>query len=360
MEPSVQCCLPSFPNPARTKVRTVAAERVHLPDYDLDTLTSANTTAAAIDALLIKAWALVLRCYIGSDDICFGYQREGEDESLLCHIRITDDDQLPELRQRELPFTRTEEQFDFSSWNCLFLRKTEREDDESSSETLPEPCRVRFGIEDYFGRPSLTLEYWRDEMSSSHVACIAQVLSEIISQLLTHDDRQVKDLDFFTPQDSRRVAKWNTSMPPTRDSLIHDIVQQQCRKWPVKEAICAWDGSFTFSEFDSVTSRLASYLQHQGVGPETMVPLCFEKTVSGKSGNCVGYDEADSCSTEMVHYRCLCGIEGRWCIRTIGPFTPRIAFAITYQQGGSQDCLDFLRTTVEAGTYHIVTGHRYR
>jgi non-ribosomal peptide synthetase component F len=108
---------------------------------------------------------------------------------------------------------------------------------------------------------------------------MAQVLSQIISQLLASEDRTVGQLDFFTPQDSTRVAKWNTSMPPTQYRLIHEIVQEQCRKWPVKEAICAWDGSFTFSEFDSITTRLASYLQSQGVGPETMVPLCFEKTV---------------------------------------------------------------------------------
>lgn len=297
MEQSVQCCLPSFPNPTSQSrdSRSQATTAVALPDYDLDLLKSTHTTTAAADALLIKAWALVLRCYVGSDDICLGYQREGEDESLVCHIRITDDDQLAELRQRDLSLTRTgTEQLDFASYNTCFLRRLEHGDGDSSSDTLPESCRVRFCIEDYFGRPSLALEYHRDEMSSGHVTCIAQVLSQIISQLLTHDDLQVKDLDFFTPQDSRRVAKWNTSMPPTRESLIHEIVQQQCRRWPVKEAICAWDGSFTFSEFDSVTSRLASYLQYQGVGPETMVPLCFEKTVSGTRSNCVQRDKADN------------------------------------------------------------------
>lgn len=297
MEQSVQCCLPSFPNPTSQSrdSRSQATTAVALPDYDLDLLKSTYTTTAAADALLIKAWALVLRSYIGSDEISLGYQKEVDNESLLCQIHISDDDHLNEFRQREITLTRIEtDQLDLSSYNTLFLRKREREDGDSSSDTLPESCRIRFCIEDYFSRPSLNLEYWRGEMSSGHVTCIAQVLSQIISQLLTHDDLQVKDLDFFTPQDSRRVAKWNTSMPPTRDSLIHEIVQQQCRRWPVKEAICAWDGSFTFSEFDAVTSRLASYLQHQGVGPETMVPLCFEKTVSGKRGNFVQYDKADN------------------------------------------------------------------
>lgn len=287
MEQSVQCRLASFPNPASRSAnsKTPSSVPVSLPDSDLDLLKSTYTTAAVVDALLIKAWAVVLRCYTGSDDLCLGYQTEQADgaERLQSHvvaIRVAEEDQLSELRRLEISTTRSDsDHFDFISFNTVFLRKIEKEDVDSSSSTVPEGCRIRFCIEDYFGRPSLSLEYWRNEMSTGHVTCMAQVLSQIINQLLTSEEHMVKDLDFFTPQDSRRVAKWNTSMPPTRDERIHDIVQSQSRKWPVKEAICAWDGSFTYSEFDSVTTRLASYLQSQGVGPETMVPLCFEKTV---------------------------------------------------------------------------------
>lgn len=283
-----QCLLPIFPNPASRSAnsRTAASVPVSLPDHDLDLLKTTYTTAAVIDALLIKAWAVVLRCYTGSDETCLGYQTElsgGAErlESNIVAIRIGDEDRISELRRREISILRSDsDRFDFISFNTVFLRKVEKEDvDSTSSESVPEGCRIRFCIEDYFGRPSLTLEYWRDEMSTGHVTCMAQVLSQIITQLLASEDRTVGQLDFFTPQDSTRVAKWNTSMPPMHYSLIHEIVQEQCRKWPVKEAICAWDGSFTFSEFDSITTRLASYLQSQGVGPETMVPLCFEKTV---------------------------------------------------------------------------------
>jgi len=283
-----QCLLPIFPNPASrsASTRTTASVPVSLPDHDHDLLKSTYTTAAVIDALLIKAWAVVLRCYTGSDDLRLGYQIElpGGDERLQSHdvaIRIADEDRISELRRREISTLRNDsDRFDFISFNTVFLRKIEKEDvDSTSSESVPQGCRIRFCIEDYFGRPSLTLEYWRDEFSTGHVTCMAQVLSQIITQLLASEDQMIGQLDFFTPQDSTRVAKWNTSMPPTHNSLIHEIVQTQCRKWPVKEAICAWDGSFTFSEFDTITTRLASYLQSQGVGPETMVPLCFEKTV---------------------------------------------------------------------------------
>jgi hypothetical protein len=346
MEQSVQCRLPSFPNPASRSAdsKTSASVPVSLPDHDLDLLKSAYTTAAVTDAILIKAFAIALRCYIGSDDISLGYQTEGEVERLQSHIvalRIADEDQLSELRRREISTTRSDsDHFDFISFNTVFLRKIEKEDVDSSSETLPGNCRIRFCIEDYFGRPSLSLEYWRNEMSTGHVTCMAQVLSQIISQLLTTEDRMVKDLDYFTPQDSRRVAKWNTSMPPTCDSLIHSVVQSQSRKWPVKEAICAWDGTFTYSEFESVTTRLASYLQSQGVGPETMVPLCFEKTVSCRCKRLITEINTDTMLAEMVHYRSLCSVKGWWRVRALGSLTSGSTFAVTHRQSRSQACLD--------------------
>ncbi|KAM0723808.1 hypothetical protein Q7P37_000798 [Cladosporium fusiforme] len=289
MEQSVQCCLPSFPNPTNKGItsRTAASVPVSLPENDLDLLRKTYQTTTTIDVLLIKAWAIVLRCYTGSDEIAFGYQREqpGQDQNVqssVVAVSLSDDDQLTDLRRREISITPTgDEQLDFQTYNTVFLRQHEKEDIDTSfdlTSTIHEDCRIRFCIEDVFGLPSLNLDYWRDEMSTGHVTCIAQVLSQVISQLLSHNDRRVGQLEFFTPQDSRRVARWNTAMPPTRDQCIHSIVQRQGRRWPVKEAICAWDGSFTYGELDSLTSRLASYLQSQGVGPETMVPLCFEKT----------------------------------------------------------------------------------
>lgn len=284
----MQCCLPTFPNPANSakSSRAPASAPVTLPESDLEILRNTYQTTAAIDSLLIKAWAVVLRCYTGSDELVFGYQRETSLEhknvqNNVVTMSLSEDDLLSALRRKEISATPTDH-FDFLSLNTVFLRQHAKEDIDASFDlvsTIPEDCRIRFCIEDVFGLPSLNLEYWRDEMSAGHISCIAQVLSQIINQLLAFDDRTIGELDFFTPQDSRRVAKWNTVMPPTRDECLHDIVQRQCRKWPVKEAICAWDGSYTFGEFDSLTSRLASYLQRQGVGPETFVPMCFEKTV---------------------------------------------------------------------------------
>jgi non-ribosomal peptide synthetase component F len=67
----------------------------------------------------------------------------------------------------------------------------------------------------------------------------------------------------------RKLLKWNGEVPQAVETL------QQ----PELQAVCSWDGSLTYAELDSLSSRLASYLYTQGVGPEVIVPLFFEKSV---------------------------------------------------------------------------------
>lgn len=116
-------------------------------------------------------------------------------------------------------------------------------------------------------------------MSLEHMNRIGRVFERALSRVLTRDDIAVGDLDLFTMDDWGRISQWNDTLPPTRDSCIHEVIQDQCSQRPSKDAICAWDGTLTFSELDTQTARLAYYLQLRGIGPETRVPLCFDKSV---------------------------------------------------------------------------------
>lgn len=50
----------------------------------LDALSKADCDA--LSAVLRAAWALVLRCYTGQDDVCFGFQPGGDDP---CNVLVT-------------------------------------------------------------------------------------------------------------------------------------------------------------------------------------------------------------------------------------------------------------------------------
>lgn len=116
-------------------------------------------------------------------------------------------------------------------------------------------------------------------MSLAHMNRIGRVFEQALSHVLAGDDIAICDLNLFTMEDRERISQWNDLLPPTRDCCIHEVIQEQCRQRPSKDAICAWDGTLTFSDLDFQTARLAHYLQLRGVGPETRVALCFDKSV---------------------------------------------------------------------------------
>ena len=76
-----------------------------------------------------------------------------------------------------------------------------------------------------------------------------------------------------------RIWKWNQQVPPTIETCVHDLISQQARAQPDTIAIQSWDGNFTYSELESLSTRLAYHLiTSRGVTIGTRIPLCFEKS----------------------------------------------------------------------------------
>ncbi|KAI0886322.1 nonribosomal peptide synthase [Annulohypoxylon maeteangense] len=77
--------------------------------------------------------------------------------------------------------------------------------------------------------------------------------------------------------DLRKVWSWNATVPEAVEACVHDLIAEHMV--PEAAAICAWDGELTYAEFDELSTRLAHHLIGLGVGPEVIVPLCFEKSM---------------------------------------------------------------------------------
>ncbi len=73
---------------------------------------------------------------------------------------------------------------------------------------------------------------------------------------------------------------WNgTDAPFPDESCIHDLVAEQALRTPDVVAIIAGPEAVTYRELDDRASRLASYLQARGVGPETLVGVFQDRSV---------------------------------------------------------------------------------
>ncbi|KAE8408475.1 hypothetical protein BDV37DRAFT_295954 [Aspergillus pseudonomiae] len=85
--------------------------------------------------------------------------------------------------------------------------------------------------------------------------------------------------DPVTPIDPG-LLQWNSYCPDPVDRLVQEMFQDVVAATPEASAVAAWDGELNYRELDRLSSRLAGVLQSDfGVVSETIVALCFEKSV---------------------------------------------------------------------------------
>lgn len=122
------------------------------------------------------------------------------------------------------------------------------------------------------------LKYRASRMSATQASNVGHAFNKALNNLCSAPQSLLGELDLFAEGHREQVLTWNAALPEPVDMCAHDEIIKRTSEFPDATAICAWDGSFTYSELDDVTNRLAHHLISLGVGPEVVVPLCFEKS----------------------------------------------------------------------------------
>ncbi|KAL4757180.1 uncharacterized protein BDW70DRAFT_163771 [Aspergillus foveolatus] len=303
------CCLPKFASATEQTQRPMSLRVSPNAGDDARLLSSwrNNTLSAVIQA----TWGLILRCYMDSCDVCFGYQfiaagegaatREVSPNAMeLTTVRLVigDGDFASTIVEKAKGATvtgtlaikegRNALGDGYQLYNTVVLIRSCVGSLQGAAVpslpsalalTIPEPCLLRLHVKVLRGNVRIFLEWRNDGMSMEHVKGIAVLFQNLLTRVLSPEDIPVADFNYFTELDWQRISAWNRPSPQVHDRCIHDIIREQVVRRPLDEAICAWDGSLSFKEFDQQASKLAYHLQEQGVGPEVLVPLCFDKSM---------------------------------------------------------------------------------
>ncbi|KAI8181137.1 Nonribosomal peptide synthase atnA [Colletotrichum sp. SAR 10_86] len=80
-------------------------------------------------------------------------------------------------------------------------------------------------------------------------------------------------------EDIKQIQAWNQKRPCATEACVHQLFETQAQIQPNAQAIFSWDGHLSFSELDKKASQLARVLVDLGVGPESKVVYCFEKSL---------------------------------------------------------------------------------
>ncbi|WP_036720642.1 amino acid adenylation domain-containing protein, partial [Paenibacillus sp. JCM 10914] len=78
-----------------------------------------------------------------------------------------------------------------------------------------------------------------------------------------------------------QMQAWNeTTRPYADDKPVHELFEEQATKTPDVKAVAFEDVTLTYAELNRRSNQLAHYLRQQGVGPESLVAICMERSAN--------------------------------------------------------------------------------
>jgi amino acid adenylation domain-containing protein len=126
---------------------------------------------------------------------------------------------------------------------------------------------------------SIELTFKLGFIASDEAERVARALGATVLSLISDPDQKVSSVNLLPRDDLEQLWAWNSEVPKSEETFVHNLVEEQARRRPDAAAVSAWDGELTYKELNRLADRLARRLAFLGVGPGALVPLCFEKSV---------------------------------------------------------------------------------
>ena len=122
------------------------------------------------------------------------------------------------------------------------------------------------------------LEYRNSFIPTEQAKNVASTVDAILTSILCSPELPVANANVLSERNKLQITKWNSKPLENVERTIHDFIYDNVQKTPDAEAVCSWDGNLSYLELDKYACRLATHLIERGIGPDVIVPLCFEKS----------------------------------------------------------------------------------
>ncbi|HEV2734160.1 MAG TPA: amino acid adenylation domain-containing protein, partial [Longimicrobiaceae bacterium] len=295
-----------------------SARGVELPAELVDGLTRvARRAGATLKSVLLAAHLRVIGAAAGADDVAAGIVANGRPEggdgervlglflnTLPLRLRPGRGSWLELVRaafdaeRRMLPFRRFpvaelqrmnggappfEVLFNFVHFHVMDRVAAEEGDRfvrARSTGTTSFPLAVTFAQGAGGGGIQLAVEYDTARFSDAQVERLLAGYLAVLGRMAEDPDARHDALDLLPPGERERVlVEWNaTARGRPADTPVHELFAAAAARTPDAPAISFRGSTVTYAELERGAARLAHRLRALGVGPESRVGLCLERT----------------------------------------------------------------------------------
>ncbi|SCN41681.1 non-ribosomal peptide synthetase [Bacillus wiedmannii] len=278
----------------------------------------AKRNKLTLSTVIQGAWAYLMSRYSGENDIVFGVTSSGRSTEIIdvenivgpfittspTRIQLMDDikvmDWLQKIQEEEIE----RRQYEYASlteiqgwsevprgtplFNSLYVFENYPVKEESSGNLEigelegVEQTHYPLGLAVVPGiQLSLKLMYDRSKFNKLTIKRMLGHLRQVLMQMLKNIDQTLSELVYITEAEQRQVLdEWNdNAISYPRENVIHQLFEEQVNRTPDAVAVVDEKQQLTYRELNERANKLAHYLQKYGIGTESLVGLCFERSV---------------------------------------------------------------------------------
>lgn len=140
---------------------------------------------------------------------------------------------------------------------------------------------LTLGVVDSSGDLLASFEYNTDLFDAGTIARMAEHFNVLLAGIVANPDQPIAALPLMRPAEQRQIVRdWNdTAAAYPVDECVQQLFELQAARTPDAVAVVWGDTQLSYDELNTRANYLAHHLQRLGVGPETLVGICLERSL---------------------------------------------------------------------------------
>jgi amino acid adenylation domain-containing protein/thioester reductase-like protein len=124
-------------------------------------------------------------------------------------------------------------------------------------------------------------EYNIDLFDAVTIGRMTEHFQTLLEGIASDPEQTISEIPILTEVERQQIlVEWNnTHIDYPKDTCLHELFEIQVKRAPDAIAVVFEDTQLTYRELNCRANQLAHYLQKLGVGPETLVGICIERSL---------------------------------------------------------------------------------
>jgi len=124
------------------------------------------------------------------------------------------------------------------------------------------------------------LHYDSSLFNTNDIERLAGEFQTIVAALFNHPEIAIGQAEILTSSERYQLlVEWNQTATTYPEQCFHQMFEAQVERDPEAPAVIYEDERISYRELNNRANQLAHYLQRLGVGPETIVGICLERSL---------------------------------------------------------------------------------